>query len=210
MLTPLQERVARLIGALPDLGELALAGGAALIASAIVDRRTHDLDYFTPDASAVPHVRRQLEAALVEDGLAISLLRDAATFLRYDVSDGADHVQLDIAQDARRRDAVTTRLGPTLDPRELAADKVLALWGRAEARDFVDVDALVARYGWEDLLRWAAEKDDGFDVTHFVQSMAAFHRLDPPDFDLTADAYTALRQRVLAWPDAVRRSPSDG
>ncbi len=207
MLTPLQERVARLVGALPEPGELALAGGAALIVAAIVDRQTRDLDYFTPDASAMPHLRRQLEAALVGDGLTFSLLREAETFLRYEVSDGHEHVRLDFAQDARLHDVVTTRLGPALDPRELAADKVLALWGRAEARDFVDVDALVARFGWEALLRWAAEKDAGFDVTHFVESTAAFHRLDDSDFDLTDDSYAALRHRVLSWPPAITDTP---
>ncbi len=45
---------------------------------------------------------------------------------------------------------------------ELAADKVLALFGRAEARDFVDVAALLPRYGWVRLCDLAAEKDTGF------------------------------------------------
>jgi hypothetical protein len=40
-------------------------------------------------------------------------------------------------------------------------DKVLALFGRAEARDLVDLTAVEPRYGLGRLCRLAAEKDPG-------------------------------------------------
>jgi hypothetical protein len=53
MLTRLQERVARLLLALPEAERFALAGGAALILQEGVDRSTEDLDFFAPGAEGV-------------------------------------------------------------------------------------------------------------------------------------------------------------
>ena len=44
--------------------------------------------------------------------------------------------------DARIREAVQLSFGRVLHPDEVAADKTLALFGRAAARDLVDVAAL--------------------------------------------------------------------
>lgn len=45
-LTALQERVAALVGALPESAGFVLAGGAALAAHGVLHRSTRDLDYF--------------------------------------------------------------------------------------------------------------------------------------------------------------------
>lgn len=50
---------------------------------------------------------------------------------------------VDLAWDARLRPAQLSPYGPVLDRDELAADKVLALFGRAAPRDFVDVYRLL-------------------------------------------------------------------
>jgi predicted nucleotidyltransferase component of viral defense system len=50
---------------------------------------------------------------------------------------------------------VILEIGPVLHPDDLAADKVLALWGRARPRDFFDVAALIERYGTDQLLTLA-------------------------------------------------------
>ena len=49
-----------------------------------------------------------------------------------------------------------------LSAEELGADKLLALFDRAQARDFVDVAALGDRLGLERLCELASEKDAGF------------------------------------------------
>jgi hypothetical protein len=51
---------------------------------------------------------------------------------------------------------------PTLSLRDLAARKTLALFGRAEARDFADVYDLARGFGRDQLLDWAATDDPGF------------------------------------------------
>ena len=69
MLTPLQERIRRTIGAVADGVELALAGGGGLVVSGIVDRGTTDLDFFARHPSPHTEVVGLVEAALEADGL---------------------------------------------------------------------------------------------------------------------------------------------
>lgn len=54
-----------------------------------------------------------------------------------------------------------TMLGPTLAERDVAVGKVVALFDRAEARDFADVHAFAARFDREELLSLATERDPG-------------------------------------------------
>ena len=66
---------------------------------------------------------------------------------------------MDLAADARIRPVDDGPLGPTLSLDELAADRLLALFDRARARDFVDVAALVERFGLGRLCELASKKD---------------------------------------------------
>jgi hypothetical protein len=77
----------------------------------------------------------------------------------------------------RLQDRVTLDIGPVLHPDDLAADKVLALWGRARPRDFYDVAALLDRYGRDRLLELAVAKDSGFTLGTFIDALRAIHRL---------------------------------
>jgi hypothetical protein len=45
-LDPLHEQVARIAFALPEAGQVALAGGGAMLAHDLVDRPTQDVDLF--------------------------------------------------------------------------------------------------------------------------------------------------------------------
>ncbi|MFP5487618.1 MAG: nucleotidyl transferase AbiEii/AbiGii toxin family protein, partial [Acidimicrobiia bacterium] len=66
--------------------------------------------------------------------------------------------------------------GPTLAADELAGRKVVALFGRAEARDFADVHALLERYTKDELLSLAREIDDGFDDQVFAEMLESIAR----------------------------------
>ena len=138
-LSDLQERVARSFFALPESDGFALAGGAALVVQQFVDRTTRDLDLFGPEQLAARRAADALQAALLKDGLHCERVRDHPTFVRLAVVDG-DHVtEVDVCYEHQWRPSVTTAVGPARSPEELAVDKLLALYGRALARDFVDV-----------------------------------------------------------------------
>ncbi len=93
--------------------------------------------------------------------------QDEPTFSRIQIT-GADELLVDIALDATPgHPPVTSIAGPTLAPSELAGRKVVALFDRAAARDFVDVFTLNSSFGKIELLRLAAEVDAGFDLRVF-------------------------------------------
>ena len=147
MLSPLQERVAHIVAELPEARDFALAGGAALIIRGDIDRRTRDLDFFGPSAVAVDRLVPAAERALLADGLAVERIVDHPGFTRLVVSGGSDQTEVDFGSDARLF-GVEERLGiRLLSGEELAVDRLLALFGRAEARDFVDLWAVADRYG---------------------------------------------------------------
>lgn len=116
------------------------------------------------------------------EGLASARRRQAPGFVRLEVFDGIETVELDLAHDARQHPASSTELGTTLAAEELAADKMLALYGRAEVRDFIDAAALLEVYSEAELLELARRKDAGFTVKRFVEALGAIHRFREPDF----------------------------
>ncbi len=214
-LDPLQEEVARLALHLAEAGQVALAGGGAMLAHEFVDRPTTDVDLFTPEAGEVGPFTDALSTALRERGYAVDVTRreEAFTHLQVAAPDGRQ-VAVEVAQDARMLPPVQLAVGAVLHPDELAADKTLALFGRGSARDLVDVDALAGRYGGERLLELAAEKDPGFDPAVFADALsAAAGRSSQAFTDLgVTEAGTArLRQTAAAWRSSLvgdRNSPN--
>jgi Nucleotidyl transferase AbiEii toxin, Type IV TA system len=205
VLTPFQEELARLLASLPEADGFALAGGAALIARGVVDRRTADLDFFTREADAVGRLGPAFESAVSEAGMAVKRVQDAPGFLRLEVSRSGEHCEVDLGHDARLWPVQSTPLGPTVADNELAADKTLALFGRAAARDYVDVRALAGRFGEDRLIELAAAKDLGFSASRLADALAAFDRLDRDQFDLGDPVYRELRTWALSWADTLSR-----
>ena len=186
-LDPLQDRIARTALALPEASTLALAGGGAMIAHGFVNRATKDIDLFTEisDEEAL-EVTAALRKALQQQGLAI---RDAERpptdhrFVTVDPASGAECTVEVFPDGGRLHRRVTLDIGPVLHPEDLAADKVLTLWGRARPRDYFDVAALTEHYSREQLLTIAGAKDSGFAATTFIDALRAIKRLQQPDWD---------------------------
>lgn len=140
-LTPLQVEVARTFFDLTASAGFLVAGGAALLASELIMRPTEDLDLFasTPTTS-VKEAQEALVEALQQRDHDVSMIRASPTFCRMVVRRAGEEVLVDLAIDSPPHAAPTmTVLGPTLAPVELAGRKLLALFGRAEARDFAEV-----------------------------------------------------------------------
>lgn len=157
MLTPLQERIAEIVGGLPEARGFALNGAGGLLVRGLIDRQTRDLDYFTVpgEEEMLSALRDALERALDRAPLDHSRQRDLSTFVRIEVSDGDDRCEIDPAIDYRALPAEPSDYGPTLAVRELAANKVLALFDRAEARDFLDLVELTRHFELQGLLELA-------------------------------------------------------
>jgi predicted nucleotidyltransferase component of viral defense system len=208
LLTPLQQRIATIVQSLTEARGFALAGAGALVVRGLIDRATLDLDFFTVpgEEAAVAALRDALEGELRNEGLTFTRQRDLATFVRLEVSDGDANCQIDLAIDYRALPAEPSSYGPTLAIEELAANKVLALFDRAEARDFLDLDELTRRFDLQSLIDLATEKDPGFDTVQFLEALSSFRRFTPADLGLGEEEYQRLRSSVERWRKQLERN----
>ncbi|MGI8680277.1 MAG: nucleotidyl transferase AbiEii/AbiGii toxin family protein [Jatrophihabitans sp.] len=199
-LTEFQVEVAQLFFSLPASGGFLLAGGAALLAHGLTARATQDLDFFTrPDAGDVGLARDQFIAAADVRGWHVDRVQDAGTFCRLLVH-GPEDLLVDLALDsAPGRPGSASIAGPTFAPDELAGRKVIALFDRAAARDFVDVYALSRRFSTTELLGLAREVDAGFDPGVFTDMLKHLARYADVDLALGDVDIAALRAFFQHW-----------
>lgn len=133
----------------------------------------------------------------------MSVVREAHDFARLEVRSGMERTEVDLAADARLLPVERGPVGPMLAAEELAVDKVLAVFGRAEARDFVDLAAVEGRYGLDRLCRLASQKDRGFDPGDLAEMMERFGRLPRDEFELSDVGYERLAATVGRWREVV-------
>ncbi len=203
MLSDLQRQVAERIAALPEAEGFALAGGAALIVRGDVVRQTRDLDFFGQEPDEVDTLLPVVIRALADLQLDVSVVRQAHGFARLEVRSGVELTEVDLAADARLLPVERGPVGPMLAAEELAVDKVLAIFGRAEARDFLDLAAVEGRYGLNRLCALASQKDRGFDPGVLQEMMGRFDRLPRDEFELSDVGYERLAASVGRWREVV-------
>lgn len=209
---PFHERIATLALRAAEPYGFCLAGGYAVQAHGLVQRRSEDVDLFTTMAaqagfgSAVEAVRE----ALVREGLAAEVTRRADTFARLVVTDPATGAgaNIDLGVDWRAHPPARLAIGPVLHADDAVGNKLCALFSRAAVRDYVDVHGILlsGRYDSETLLRLAAEHDPGFDRAMFADALRAVDRV--PDvafavYDLSPADAAALREALKRWADSV-------
>ncbi|MDQ2956020.1 MAG: nucleotidyl transferase AbiEii/AbiGii toxin family protein [Actinomycetota bacterium] len=126
-------------------------------------------------------------------------MQDTATFCRLLVH-GPEDLLVDLALDSAPGHPVSASIaGPTFAPDELAGRKVIALFDRAAARDFVDVYALARRFSTTELLDLAGEVDAGFDLAVFTNMLRHIARYGDVDLALGDVDILALRAFFQGW-----------
>lgn len=190
----------------------ALAGGYAVQAHGFLDRPSADVDLFA-EASAQFDFSQAVDAVIAayrRDGLAAEVEARSSTFARLSVSSGEEHAKVELGVDWRKNEPIRLAVGPVLHADDAVANKVCALFARAEVRDYVDVAAILAsgRYSEEDLVRLAAEHDPGFDPAWFAEALEAVDRL--PDtlftpYGLGPEDVSALKIQMHAWAAKISR-----
>ncbi|MGB3770489.1 MAG: nucleotidyl transferase AbiEii/AbiGii toxin family protein [Rhodococcus sp. (in: high G+C Gram-positive bacteria)] len=210
MLTDFQTTVAQLFFTLPASDGFLLAGGAALIAQQLTTRPTRDLDLFTSRGkSTVPDARDQFEDAADTRGWTVDRIHDTDTFCRMLVH-GPEDLLIDLALDSPPGMPATASIaGPTFAPDELAGRKLVALFDRAEARDFADVHSLTTRYDKSTLLTLAADVDTGFDHQILATMIDSLQRFTDDDIPVDADNVANLRLFFATWAQELRDDPAN-
>jgi hypothetical protein len=167
------------------------------------------VDVFHDSEEAVARSWDRDRATLEHASYMVRSLRERPGFVEASVSRGNETLVMEWARDSAFRFfplIENDTLGLVLHPFDLAVNKVLALVGRSEARDWVDVIECHERLQPLGYLAWAASgKDPGFTPTGVLEQAARSSRYTDEEisslaFDGPAPSAADLSRR---WHDAL-------
>lgn len=163
-----------------------LAGGAALHFKPNSVRYSNDLDYFHDSVERVAEAFEKDRDLLQQHGYVLSPDMKQPGYIRAIVSKRAGATKVEWAHDSAWRfmPAVFDELcGYCLHPIDLAVNKVLALAGRNEVRDFLDILYVHRTILPLGPLCWAAAgKDPGFTPHSLLELLRRRGRYQPEEF----------------------------
>ena len=184
----------------------ALAGGYAVQAAGFLQRPSEDIDLFTvwERRGEFETAAGAIVAAYRAAGLRVEAERRHDTFTRLTVTDGVQTAKVELGVDLRANEPVRIAIGPVLHPDDAVGNKMGALYERALARDFIDIDAVLrsGRYDTWALLALAERADITFDRRLFADALAQAALLDEDDFaqyGLAGEPLAGLRHRFATW-----------
>jgi hypothetical protein len=190
--TPLQSDILRLLAASRrERGESYVAGGVALNMLLATPRRSRDIDLFHDTEEALSRTWASDRDLLTREGFVLDVLREVPAFVEARVSRGGERSVIQWTRDSAYRFfplIADDRMGLVLHPFDLATNKVLAMAGRVEARDWVDVLNCDERLQPLGYLVWSAcGKDPGYNPKSLLAAVSRTHysqsELDILDFD---------------------------
>ncbi len=202
-LTTYQTTIARLLASNRSEDSY-MAGGAAIHIEPNTSRYSNDLDYFHDSVERVASAFAQDEKDLVSSGHQVEIQMNQPGFIRAVVSQKDASTKVEWAHDSAWRFMPTVadpRFGYQLHPVDLAVNKVLALVGRDEPRDFIDVLMIDEQLLSLGALCWAAAgKDPGFTPRAILDLLQRRGRYREEDFSrLHLAAPVDLLQQKTRW-----------
>jgi hypothetical protein len=212
-LTALQRHVCRVLAdQRKQSGESYVAGGGALNEVIAGARRSRDIDLFHDTDAALVATWAADQVALRGAGLTVETIRELPAFVEARVRDATETVLVQWVRDSAFRffPLLDHELfGLTLHPFDLATNKLLAVVGRREARDWIDIVECHEKVQPLGYLAWAASgKDPGFSPAHVIEECARTRyvqsEIDSLDFQGPAPNAAAISSRWHAAIDQAR------
>ncbi|MBQ37504.1 MAG: nucleotidyl transferase AbiEii/AbiGii toxin family protein [Candidatus Latescibacteria bacterium] len=211
-LTGIQTRVLKAIAANRS-PESYLAGATVLHRGSDTPRFSQDLDLFHDLAESVALCAETDAATLGDAGYDLSWLLRTPAFYRAVLSAEGQQLRIEWAQDSAFRFFPVQeddQCGYCLHPTDAAVNKILALAGRQEIRDFVDTLHLHDTHLQLGALAWAAcGKDPGFTPGFLLEQAGrhvAYTQADVDRLSLQAPLdLTSLKKRWLKALEDARR-----
>lgn len=180
-LTPLQLAVLKQFFATDAGKRFFLTGGTALAAFHLYHRKSVDLDLFTLDDLAMREAGLILPQLAADLGCQIGRARTTEHFRQFLLEpETGDPLQVDLVRDFGPQYGQRMIVGNiVVDSMEnIGANKLTAILGRTEAKDFVDLYFILqAGYEFEDLLAKAREKDLGLQPFYMAGTLLQVHNL---------------------------------
>ena len=181
-LNRLQRQVWQAATEVPESRTAALAGSGGLAAYRILLRRPADIDLFVPADHELDGIWQDLPDALADKGFAVEVLRKERSRRHMMVFAADRATKVDLGVSLRVDPVVWTRKGRrVLSRHDLAAGKLMALQGRAMAKDFVDTGALTVEFSFAELCQIAAERQPRFNREKLASRLARFEATNNPE-----------------------------
>lgn len=184
-LTDLQKKIANVLAKNRSF-DSHLAGGAALHAEPNSIRFSNDLDYFHDSVERVASAFEADQSELIKSGCEVTVEIKQPGYIRATVAHKTGKTKIEWAHDSDWRFFPVMKsqeLGFVLHPIDLAINKVLALAGRNEPRDLLDVIDTHKKILPLGALCWAAvAKDPGFTPQSLLELLKRRGKFHPDDF----------------------------
>jgi len=199
ILTKFHKTVLSIFASLEESRAFYFTGAMALSAYHLQHRISEDIDVFCPEENLIPIVATKFSAALVRHGIEVQPVRSFGSFWEAVLKRDNEEIRFQLAYDSPfRLNELSEEDGiyvHSLD--DLAAGKLLALFARAEERDFVDVYFLAREKGYtmDRLIELARKKDPGLDEYYLA---AAFEKVEKLPDDTADLRLTLLKDLDLA------------
>jgi hypothetical protein len=165
-----------------------VAGGVALNALLEAPRLSVDIDLFHDTSEALATTVREDWALLEESGYEVVFVRDAVAYAEARVSNADGSTLIQWVRDSAFRFfplEENEEFGVTLNPFDLATNKVLAMAGRLEPRDWIDTMNCCEKLQPLGFLVWAAcGKDPGFNPSSLLQQLQRSTRYSQAELDI--------------------------
>lgn len=203
ILTPLQKRFLKEFFK-SFLGQkFFLSGGTALAEFYLKHRLSQDLDLFTIDQTlGFDSVNAEINKIAKNLDLIIERQISSPSFLQYIFSHKDETLKVDVVKDVPIHfGSIKKSKGISIDSLEnISVGKLLAAFGRADAKDFIDLYFLLKekRVDFENIFKMAKKKDLGLsefylahmlnrviDIKNFPKTIKPFDKKELTDFFLT-------------------------
>lgn len=161
-----------------------LTGGTALAAYHLHHRLSVDLDLFTLDDLALREAGVLVPRMAADLGCTIARARQTENFYQFHLApDGGQPLQVDLVREFGPQYGSHQEVGGVVvdSVENIGANKLVAILGRTEPKDFVDLYFILqAGHDFDDLLARAREKDLGllpFYLAGTLRQVVQFHHL---------------------------------
>jgi len=209
ILSPLQRAFLQAFFAVPVGQRFFLTGDSALAAFHLHHRLSDDLDLFTLDDEALEATVHPVEAIAVDLGCSLKRTRVSQYFQQLWLSHPQYEVPLkvDLVRDfGPQYGERVVRDGIIVDSLDnIAANKIIAIFGRADIRDFVDLYFILQKgYELDQLFEMARQKDLGLTKFYFVGMLRQINKythlpkmLKPLELETLQAFYSEMARRLM-------------
>jgi len=192
-----------------------LAGGQALIEHGITQRPSEDIDLFalhrrhTP-ATFAASVQKMTDA-LEDSGYTVEITRQYDEFASVTVGHDEEAVVIDLGLDWWENSPAIIDIGPILSLKDSVASKLLAVYGRGYARDYLDAYSIITsrRFTHQELIRLCQRRDPNLDLPMFAASIARHRTLATTEFTkygLSPRELPALSSTLLSFAETIHKT----